>query len=83
MEVWEEERGVVSPLAVALGVEWAGMVLKEAMCRRELETGNVPILDVAIRTSPGEWSVTNVKLQNLKALELLPSLLQVIVAEEE
>lgn len=83
MEVWEEEKEVVSPLVVAPEVEWAGMVLQEATRRRELETGNVPILDVAIRTSPGEWSVTNVKLQNPKALELLPSLLQVIVAEEE
>lgn len=44
LKVWEEEeRGVVSLLAVALGVEWAGMVLQEATCRRELETGNVPI----------------------------------------
>jgi len=43
MQVWEEEREVVSPLVVALGVEWAGMVLQEATHRRELETGNVPI----------------------------------------
>lgn len=33
---------MVSPRVEALEVEWVGMDLQEAMCRRELETGNVP-----------------------------------------
>ena len=62
---------------VALEVEWAGTAaLNQEMCRKELETGNVLTLVVEIRTSPGEWSVTSVKLQNPKALELLLPFLQ-------
>lgn len=34
-------------------------------------------VDVEIRTSPGGWSVTSVKLQNLKALSLLLSPMEV------
>lgn len=63
---------------VGVPEEWAVEDLLEETCSREQETGSVQMRDVETKTLPGEWSVTSAKHPNLKALALLPSLLQVV-----
>lgn len=78
MVVWAEV--VIEEDSCHVGVpgEWAVVDLLEETCNRGQETGSVQMRGVETKTLPGEWSVTSARHPNLKALDLLPSLLQVV-----